>query len=97
MTEMFDVLPLSPVREWANARSFIGSGLENRKLRLRGIFREQRRGDRDYLARRFPGAATAGRPIGVERLDLVADARRFRQGIGAADDADAHLVRLCAL
>src|SRR5689334_12017813 len=93
MTEMLQMLPLSPVREWAMSRSFISS-LHQRDAELRRALRNKTRGDRDDLARRFPGAAAARRTVGVERLDLVADLDGLTQRLGAAGHAHAHLVRL---
>src|SRR5262249_30905651 len=41
--------------------------------------------------------ATPSRAVGVKRLDLVADAHGLAQILGAADNADAHLIRLAAM
>src|ERR1700716_1445702 len=94
---MFDVFPLSPVREWAISRSFMASRLHETDDRLRKLPRQQHGGNRDDIARRFPGAATTGRTVGVERLDLVADPDRLAQAFGAAGDANAHLIGLVGL
>src|SRR5882757_7969837 len=91
---MFDVFPLSPVREWAISRSFMASRLHETDDRRRKLTRQQHGGDRDDIARRFPGATTAGRAVGVERLDLVADPDRLAQAFGTAGDANTHLIGL---
>ena len=66
-------------------------------MRFGQFARQQHGGDRDHVARGFPGPAAARRAVGVERLDLVADAHGFAQVLGAAGDADAHLIGLIAM
>lgn len=39
----------------------------------------------------FPGTSTAGRAVGVKRLDLITDDRSLLPGRGASDDAQTHL------
>src|SRR5690348_2602719 len=97
MTEMFEILPLSPVREWAISRSFIASRLDKSHMRLCQSARQQHGSDRDHIARGFPGTAAAGRAVGVERLDLITDANGLAQVFSAAGDAHAHLVGLVAM
>src|SRR5450432_1879279 len=91
---MFDVFPLSPVREWAISRNFMASRLHETDDRRGKLARHQHRGDRHDIARRLPGAAAAGRTVGIEGLDLVADPDRLAQAFGAAGDANAHLIGL---
>src|SRR5690349_10362249 len=93
MTEIFDVFPLSPVREWAISRSFTSS-LHKADLWPGAFSRQQHGSHRNDLARRLPGATAGRRTIGIERLDLVADPDCFAQTLGAATDANAHLVGL---
>src|SRR4051812_16308813 len=91
MTEILEMLPLSPVREWAISRSFtLGSHKSN--LRLCQFARQQHGRDRHHVARGFPRAAARGRTVGIERLYLVADPDRLAQVLGASGDAHAHLV-----
>ena len=59
-----------------------------------GGFGNKRGSHGDDLARRLPGAAAGGRPVGVERLDLVADPLRLGEAVGAADDPKAHFIGL---
>src|SRR5258708_20035296 len=94
---MLEVLPLSPVREWAISRSFIASRPHKLDRWFCQIARQQHGGDRDHIARRFESAAAGGGAIGVERLDLVADAHGFAQVFSAAGDANAPPVRLVAM
>src|ERR1700692_3870635 len=94
MTEMLEVLPLSPVREWAISRSFIASAPYKPDSRFREFARQQYRRHRDDIGRRFESAAAGRRAVGVERFDLVADFHRLAQVFGTADDAHAHLVGL---
>src|ERR1700743_241732 len=94
MTEILEMLPLSPVREWAISRSFMASSSDEAHLRRGAIAREQNGGDRSPVARGFERATAPGRTIGVERLDFVADPYRFAQIFSAAGNADAHLIRL---
>src|SRR4249920_204062 len=91
MTEIFDVLPLSPVREWAISRSFTSCPHEA-DLRPRQFTRQQYRGHRNHVARRLPRAAAGGRAVGVERFDLVADPDRLAPIFGAPGDAHADLI-----
>src|ERR1700709_1020041 len=93
MTEILEMLPLSPVREWAISRSFT-SGSHETDLRLCQLAWQQYRGHRNHVARRFPGAAAGRRSIGIERLDLVADPDRLAQILGTARDAHAHFIGL---
>src|ERR1700760_4132015 len=88
---MLEVLPLSPVREWAISRSFT-SRLHETHGWSRQIARQQHRCDGDHIARRFGDAATGLRAVGVERLGLVADPYRLAQALGTPGDADADLV-----
>src|ERR1700761_133594 len=94
MTEILEMLPLSPVREWAISRSFMTSSSDEAHLRRGAIARQQDGGDRNHVARRFERAATTGRTIGVERLDFVADPYRLAQILGAAGNADTHFIRV---
>ena len=48
--------------------------------------------DRDDVACGFESAAAAGRAIGIERFDLVADPDRLSKVVGTAGDANAHLI-----
>src|SRR6476469_4972405 len=91
MTEILEMLPLSPVREWAISRSFT---LRSHKshLRLCQLARQQHGSDRHHVARRFPRTAARGRAVGIERLDFVADPDRLAQVLGAPGDAHPHLV-----
>src|SRR5450830_1315461 len=91
MTEMLDMSPLSPARECAMSRSSISVLLEMDSRRDQ-FARQQRRQYGDDFARRFGGAAAAGRAAGVERFDFVADAYGFAPAGGSACDADAHFV-----
>src|SRR5258707_2422613 len=91
MTEILEMLPLSPVREWAISRSFISRSHEA-YLRLRQFARQQHRRHRDHIARRLPRPAAGGRAIGVEGLDLVADPDRLEEIFGAPGHANAHLI-----
>src|ERR1035437_8923469 len=94
---MLEVLPLSPVREWAISRSFIASASHKTDRRSGKFARQQHRRNRDDIARRFESAAAGGRTIGVERFDLVADPRRLAQIFGTAGDANAYLVGFVCL
>src|SRR6185503_12984735 len=91
MTEMLEMLPLSPVREWAISRSFM-SGSHEPDLRLGKFAGQEDRGHGDDVARRFPRAAAGRRAIGIERFDLVADPDGFTEVLGAPGDAHAHLI-----
>src|SRR6267154_720702 len=91
MTEILEVLPLSPVREWAILRSFISRSHEA-DLRLRQLARQQHRRHRNHIARRLPRPAAGGRAIGIERLDFVADPDRFAEIFGTPGDANAYLI-----
>src|SRR5467141_4174645 len=94
---MLEVLPLSPVREWAISRSFIASAPHKAELRPGEFARQQHGGHGNDITRRFESAAAGGGAIGVERLDLVADSSRLAQIFGAPGDPDAHLIRfVCA-
>src|ERR1700712_5614085 len=93
MTEILEMLPLSPVREWAISRSFTSRSHEA-NLRLLQLARQQHGCARDDVARRFPGAAAGRRTVGIERLDLVADPDRLAQILGTARDAHAHFIGL---
>src|SRR5690242_4439089 len=93
MTEMFEVSPLSPVREWASSRSFI-SDLQVLDRGRDARARDEARGHRDDLARRLPGAPAARGAVRVERLDLVPDAYRLLHAGRAPRHAHPHLVRL---
>src|SRR5687767_2228420 len=90
---MFEVSPLSPVREWAIARSRI-SALHVSDGGLGQALREEHRADGDHLLGRLRRTAAAGRAVEVERLHLVADAHRVRQAVGPTDDPGPHLRRL---
>src|ERR1700759_3673835 len=94
---MLEVLPLSPVREWAISRSFIASRLHKADLWPREFARQQARGDRDDIAGRFEGAAASGRTVGVERFDFVADANGLAQVFSAAGNANAHFIRFIGM
>src|SRR6266478_10256557 len=91
---MFEVLPLSPVREWASSRSFIAYPSTECTVGVSECAREQHRGRSDDIARRFENPTTGRRAIGVKRFDLVADSNRLTQAFGAARNAQAHLVGL---
>src|SRR3954471_24432827 len=91
MTEILEMLPLSPVREWAISRSFT-LGSHKSDLRLCQFAWQQHGSDRHHVARRFPRAAARRRTVGIERLDLVADPDRLAQVFRAPGDAHAHLV-----
>src|SRR4051812_46132025 len=95
MTEMLEMSPLSPVREWAMARSACGiSALHDMDGGADQVLGQQGGADADDLARRLRHPAAARRAIEVERLHLVPDARRLRQAVGPADHPDPHLARL---
>src|SRR5215210_3945472 len=98
MTEMFEVSPLSPVREWAIARSGCGivSALHNMDDGEHEALGQQGRADAQDLARRLGHPTAARRAVEVERLHLVGDPRRLRQAAGAPGDAGPHLARLRA-
>src|ERR1700733_8972 len=91
---MLEVLPLSPVREWAISRSFIASRPYKANLRPGELARQQDRGDRDDIAGRFEGAAAGGRTVGVERFDFVAYANGLTQVFSAAGNANAYFIGL---
>src|SRR5258707_3624893 len=91
---MLEVLPLSPVREWAISRSFIASTSHELDLWPCEFARQQDRRHRDHIACRFENATAGGGAIGVERFDLVADPHGLAQVFGAAGDAHAHPLRL---
>src|SRR5260221_602405 len=86
---MLEVLPLSPVREWAISRSFIASRPHKLNARFCQFARQQHRCHRDHIARRFESAAAAGGAVGVKRFDLVADAHRLPPAFGAVCAAPA--------
>src|SRR5580692_6750847 len=92
MTEILEILPLSPVREWAISRSFMPSTPDELHLRFRQLARQQHGSDRHDIARRLDSPAPAGRAIGIKRFDLVADPDGFTQVVGAPGDANAHLI-----
>src|ERR1039458_4979865 len=94
---MLEVLPLSPVREWAISRSFIASAPHKTDRRFGKFARQQHGRNRNHIARRLEGAAAGGGAIGVERFDLVADSDSLAQIFGAAGDANAHLVGFVCL
>src|SRR5258706_2105961 len=94
---MLEVLPLSPVREWAISRSFIASSSHEPNLRRCEFARQQDRRHRDHIACRFENAAAGGGPIGVERFALVADPHSLPQVFGAAGDSNAHLLRFATV
>src|SRR5947208_13052236 len=73
ITEIWDVSPLSPVRVWASSRSCI-SGHLVADVGARLFLREQRRNDGHDLARGLRRTSASRRAVGVQRLDLVADA-----------------------
>src|SRR3954463_7782645 len=95
MTEMFEVSPLSPVREWAIARSGCGiSALHDMDGGGHQVLGQQGRADADDLTCRLRHPTAARRAIEVKRLNLVADARRLGQAVGPADHSGPHLARL---
>src|SRR6202158_3007406 len=94
---MLEVLPLSPVREWAISRSLIASALQEMDLRPGEFARQQDRRHRDDIARRFESAAASGGAIGVKRFDLVAYSDGLTQIFGTACDANAHLIGFVCL
>src|SRR3954468_15294043 len=95
MKDMLEVSPLSPVREWAMARSGCGiSALHDMDGGGHQVLGQQRRADADDLACRLRHPAAARRAVEVERLYLVADARCLHQAVGPADHADPYLARL---
>src|SRR5690349_15178585 len=95
MTEMFEVSPLSPVREWAIARSRCGiSALHDMDGGPHQMLRQQGRADADDLSRRFGYSAAARWAVEVERFYLVGDTSCLAEAVGAAHDPDPHLARL---
>src|SRR5918994_7081732 len=93
MTEMLDVLPLSPVREWAIWRSFI-SALHVVNSGADEVAWNVGRENADHFASGLRHPSSAGRPVGVEGLDLVADPHGLVEAVGAPHDANADLVGL---
>src|SRR5437588_9112483 len=91
---MLEMLPLSPVREWAISRSFIGSALHELDGWLCEFARHKHRGDRDHIARRFKDTPASSRPIGVKRFNLVANSNGLTQVLGPPGNADTHFIRL---
>src|ERR1700749_2203046 len=94
MTEILEILPLSPVREWAISRSFITSAPDKLNLGPRQFPRQQHGGDCHDVTRRLDSPAPAGRTVGIKRLDLVADPDGFAKIVGAPGDANAYFVGL---
>src|SRR5438552_18510506 len=88
---MLEVLPLSPVREWAISRSFIASASHEMDLRPGEFARQQDRRQRDHIACRSENAAAARGAIGVQCFDLVADPDTLTHVVHAAVVANAHL------
>src|ERR1700730_2731944 len=70
--------------------------LEHRHLRLYLAARQQARHDADLLLRRLARAAAAGRTVGPQRLDFLADQRGLLPVGGTSGDAQTHLVRIVA-
>ncbi len=91
---MLEVLPLSPVREWAISRSFMLTPRRTRRCGLASSRGSSTEATATTSRADLPGAAAAGRAVGVERLDLVADPHGLAQILGAPGDAHAHLVGL---
>ena len=89
---MFDILPLSPVREWAISRSFIFTPPRTRTCGFASSRGSRTEATATDVARRFPRAAARGRTVGIERLDLVADADRLAQAFRPPGNAHAHFV-----
>src|SRR3954470_3829195 len=95
MTDMLEVSPLSPVREWAMARSGCGiSALHDMDGGGHQVLGQEGRADADDLACQLRHPSAARRAVEVERLHLVADARRLGQAVGPADHANPHLAGL---
>src|SRR5215471_2360654 len=92
MTEMLDVSPLSPVREWAISRTFIRHASKNCTVGFTSA-RGKRTEATATTSRRLPRPSTTGWPVGVKGLDLVSDTHGLRHAVGAADYSDANLVR----
>src|SRR6476659_3421432 len=97
MSEMLRMAPLSPVREWLIARSFMSEHLAADGARDE-FARHERGRHREYFARGGRRAAAAG-PVRVQRLDLrtnssgIRDRRRPRRDskpdlVGAAVPRD---------
>src|ERR1700722_7409204 len=91
---MLEVLPLSPVREWAISRSFIASRPHKADLRPGEFAWQQDRSDRDDIAGRFEGTAAGGRAVGIKRFDFVAYANGLAQVFGATGNANTHFIGL---
>src|SRR4051794_1159606 len=92
MTEMFEVSPLSPVREWAMARSSCGiSALHDMDGGGHQVLGQQGRADSDDLTCRLRHPTAARRAVEVERLHFIANARRLSQAVSPPDHADPHL------
>src|SRR3954454_14553070 len=95
MTDMLEVSPLSPVREWAIARSCCGiSALHDMDGGGHQVLGQQGRADADDLTCRLRHPTAARGAIEIERLNLVADTRRLGQVVGPADDPNPHLAWL---
>src|SRR6478609_3228641 len=93
MTDTFSVLPLSPVREGASSLSFISSLHEfEHGIRLRAW--QQNRLHREHFTHGPDHAAAACGSVGIERLHLIADARRLCRRRRASRYANAYLIRL---
>jgi hypothetical protein len=70
------------------ARSQYGHGASH------GPLWDERGGHSDHLSGRLPRAPACGGPVGVERLDLLADPPRLGEAVGAADDANPYFIRV---
>src|SRR5262245_19883340 len=92
---MLDVLPLSPVREWAISRSFI-SAHHIFDGRADEIARHISREDADHLTCGLGDTSAAGGAVRVKGLHLVADPYRLGEAARTSSHPRADLVRLVA-
>src|SRR5258708_883678 len=88
---MLTIVPLSPLREWASARSFISDDLAAHRTRHERA-RHERGRQREHFARGLHGAAATSRAVRVQRFDFVADPPRVVNRLRPCRDSNPHLV-----
>src|SRR5438105_11157515 len=74
---MFEMFPLSPVREWAISRNFVTLHLLVKHLELDIIGWNQNGSNGKHLGDVYPHASASGGSVGVERFYLIADVLRL--------------------
>src|SRR5258708_16070275 len=88
---MFEMFPLSPVREWATSRNFVMLHLLVKHLYLDIISWDQNGSNGKLLGDVYPHASASGGSVGVERFYLIADVLRLGTRCGARRHAQTNL------